>query len=214
MQSQAHRRRFKLIGSGLLLLAALATGADPKPASAPTYTKDKELVLPSGYHTWVFVGADLSLKYDPNIDEPGQRKRDRERTRTEDPESGDFHHIYIDRAAYEQFVKTKTFPDPTVLVMEVFRAKRKDPDGILSGGQFEGDRIGLEAAVKDTRRPGGGVPWAYYIFQHDSDPSPKSSAAALPDSACYDCHKKHASTDNVWVQFYPMLRDSKLRDAQ
>jgi hypothetical protein len=61
-------------------------------------------------------------------------------------------------------------------------------------------------------RPGGGVPWAYYIFQEVKDPKPKDSALVKPDGAYYDCHKKHASKDNVWVQFDPMLRDRDLGD--
>jgi hypothetical protein len=35
---------------------------------------------------------------------------------------------------------------------------------------------------------------------------PQPSAPAHEDSDCYDCHKAHASKDNVWVQFYPTLR--------
>ena len=118
--------------------------------------------------------------------------------------------IYIDRAAYEHFRKTETFPDPTVLVMELFRAEKKDPDGVLTAGNFEGKRIGLEVAVKDSQRPGGGVPWAYYVFQEDKDPKPNGSAPPMPDAACYECHKKHASKDKAWVQFYPVLRDRDL----
>ena len=32
-------------------------------------------------------------------------------------------------------------------------------------------------------------------------------AKARPDADCFQCHLKHASKDNVWVQFYPTLRD-------
>jgi hypothetical protein len=188
--------------SGLLVLAALASGAHPG-SDRPKYTKDKELVLPSGYRSWEFVGADLALKYNPDVDRPAQTTN----ARQEDLESGDFHNVYIDRAAYEHYLETSEFPDPTMLVMEVFRAEKKDADGILKGGRFQGKRIGLEVAVKDSNRPGGGVPWAYYILQDSKDSKPNESAPAMPDGACYDCHKKHASKDNVWVQFYPILRD-------
>jgi hypothetical protein len=191
------------------MLGAFAPGADPRPAEVPKYTKDKEMILPSDYHTWVFVGSDLGLKYSSGLAEAAPP----DRTRHVDDEYGDFHNIYIDRAAYDHFLKTKTFPDPTVLIMEVFRAEKKDAGAILKGGQFQGKRISLEAAVKDSRRPGGGVSWAYYIFQDGQTAAPNRSAPAMPDAACYDCHKKHASLDNVWVQFYPMLRDSELRDV-
>jgi hypothetical protein len=209
MKNRTHRQWFLLLVPGLLVLGALATGADPQPAARPKYTKTNELVLPSGYHTWVFAGSNLSLKYHSDLAKSVSRKS----TRPESEEYGDFHNIYIDRAAYEHFLKTARFPDPTVLVMEVFRAEKQDSDGILKGGQFEGERIGLEVAVKDSNRPGGGVPWAYYIFQEAKGRTPKNSAQALPDGACYDCHRKHASKDNVWVQFYPMLRDRELQDS-
>jgi hypothetical protein len=210
MKSRTYRCWFPILVPGLLVLGALATGAYPVSSERPKYTTDKQLVLPSGYHTWVLVGADLSLSYNSDLAESTLR----ERARNESSESGEFHNIYIDREAYDHFLKTEEFPDPTVLVMELFRAEKKDADGILKGGQFEGKRTGLEVAVKDSKRPGGGVPWAYYVFQEAKDPKPNDSAAAKPDSECYDCHKKHASKDNVWVQFYPMLRDRDLRDSK
>src|SRR4051812_38004920 len=98
--------------------------------------------------------------------------------------------------------------------MEVFRAERKDPKGFLADGEFEGKRIGLEVAVKDKDQPCGGVPWAYYVFQEEGKPAPEKSAAAQEDKNCYQCHLDHASDDNVWVQFYPMLRDQELRDRK
>jgi hypothetical protein len=39
------------------------------------------------------------------------------------------------------------------------------------------------------------------IFQEGKDAAPNRSAPATPDGACYDCHKKQASTDNVWIPF-------------
>jgi hypothetical protein len=210
MKRGPFQRRWGFLLIGVALLGGLAADTATEPAARPRYTPEKEFVLPSGYHTWVFVGANHSLRYDPELREPASRPG----TRRDDETPGDFHNIYIDRTAYEQFLKTGTFPDPTVLVMEVFRAGTREPDGILSGGRFEGKRVALEAAVKDSRRPGGGVPWAYYVFQDGRAAEPRPSAAAKPDGACYDCHKAHASKDNVWVQFYPMLRDRELRNPK
>jgi len=65
----------------------------------------------------------------------------------------------------------------------------------------------LEAAVKDTKRPGGGKDWAYYDFDVRAKSQRVGPAAAFPDDRCYTCHLHHASVDNVWVQFYPVLRD-------
>ena len=33
------------------------------------------------------------------------------------------------------------------------------------------------------------------------------AAKAFPKEACWNCHNEHAKTDNVFVQFYPTLRD-------
>ena len=57
------------------------------------------------------------------------------------------------------------------------------------------------AAVKDGERfPDG---WAYFSFGDGSRPA----ATAFPRTQCFDCHRQHAASDNVFVQFYPVLRD-------
>ncbi len=64
--------------------------------------------------------------------------------------------------------------------MEVYRAAEKDARGVLASGRFEAERIGLEAAVKDTKRPGGGKEWAYYDFDVRGKSQRVSPAAAMP----------------------------------
>lgn len=188
---------------GLLALTALSGGAPPGDPTRPKYTSAGELEVPSGFRAWAFVGADLSPTYRPDL----PVSTPREKKRHEGKSAGDFHNIYINRESYDAYRKSGRFPDPTILVMEVFQAEERDAAGILESGRFEGNRIGLEAAVKDTNRPGGGVPWAYYTFELDPSGRPGKPAKARPDAECYACHLKHASKDNVWVQFYPALRD-------
>ena len=63
--------------------------------------------------------------------------------------------------------------------------------------------------MKNLHRPDGKTtPWAYYTLMNPFDPKPvmQASAPAHDDAECFDCHKLHASKDNVWVQFYPTLR--------
>ena len=128
-----------------------------------------------------------------------------------DDESRPFHNVYIDRVAYDHYARTGAFPDKTMLVLELFESRRKEPQHIVTKGQFEGNRVALEVAVKDLSRPDGSkTPWAYYDFTGKPGPAGRGvreSASAKPDESCYDCHKKHADVDNVWVQFYPTLRD-------
>ncbi len=123
-------------------------------------------------------------------------------------ERGSFHNTYISPGAYRQFNNKGTFPDKTILVMEHYVAEDKEPKGIVDKGVFNGRRSGVEVAVKNAKRPDGSKTlWAYYVFTDKNDPSKTTPVAkAFPDNACYQCHIEHASTDNVWVQFYPVLR--------
>jgi hypothetical protein len=198
-----------LIGAAIAVAGWLTvsetTGQDgPREGSArPEYNRKGELIAPKGFRSWVFVGADLSPVYGPAL--PESTARERQRNAAKEP--GTFHNIYINPESYRAFLKTGKFPDPTLLVMEVFKAETRDAKGILTSGEFEGKRVSFEVAVKDEKRLHEGVPWAYYPFELDAQGKPSQPATAAPKASCYDCHLKHASVDNVWVQFYPALRD-------
>jgi Cytochrome P460 len=192
------------------VLALVSGRSDEPPArpSLPRYNAQGELLRPLAYRSWVFVGADLGLDYsqrnDQSLDYPTKKDEHAD-------ESLPFHNVYIDRFAYEHYARTGKFPDKTVLVLELFESRRKEPRNIVTKGQYEGNRIALEVAVKDLARPDGSkTPWAYYDFTGQPGPNGRGvreSARAKPDGSCYDCHKKHADVDNVWVQFYPTLRE-------
>jgi hypothetical protein len=172
--------------------------ANCQPGTAPSYDPvTHNLCTPVGFETWVFVGSNLGLSYKEN--HPTMTAE--EKTRAEIQQ---FHNVYINPEAYAHFAAAGEFPDRTVLVMEVFDAANKDPGGVLATGVFNGERAGLEVAVKNLRRPDGSTtPWAYYIL----DPAdPHATAKARPDSKCEACHAVNASKDHVWVQFYPTLR--------
>jgi hypothetical protein len=198
---------FLLAPGGLLAYGTLTAGALAPGGTSPTYTKEGELQVPAGYRTWVFVGADLSPEYKKADAPAATREAAASESKTAYAKNDRLHNIYINREAYDSFIKKGEFPDPTMLVMEVFRAERKDPKGVLKDGLVETERVGLEIAVKDSHRPGGGVPWAYYSFNIRGNPKALRPAAAHADEDCYACHLQHASRDNVWVQFYPALRD-------
>ncbi len=206
-------KHIAVAAGGLIVVAALAlqSGRSDEPPAPPAlvrYNAQGELVRPDGYRSWVFVGADLGLDYsqrnDQSLDYPA-KKDDKAEERLP------FHNVYIDRAAYEHFARTGEFPDKTVLVLELFESRWKEPRNVVTRGQYEGNRVALEVAVKDRGRPDGSrTPWAYYDFTGKPGPEGRGvreSAKARPDGSCYDCHKKHADLDNVWVQFYPTLRD-------
>ncbi len=112
--------------------------------------------------------------------------------------------MYLKPEAYREFVKTGKFPEGTVLAMELASADTKREPGLQ--GSYEKEFIGLEVAVKDSSRfeaPG----WAYFNFSNGMGSDYKAKAEPFPASAgCVSCHKQNAATDNVFTQFYPVLR--------
>jgi len=175
-------------------------------SAEPQYDGNGDLKRPTDFQTWVFVGANLGLRYRKDVQNISHREQDRQKGTA----SGDFHNVYIRPESYEQYLKSGTFPDLTVLVMDVYEAKERDQQDIVAKGLFPGAQRSVEVAVKNSKRPDGSkTDWAYYVF----DPPTQKTAKAFPDRACNDCHRKHASVDNVWVQFYPVLRaEEKARE--
>jgi hypothetical protein len=200
-------RRWRLIvGATALCFALTILGHSVRSQNAddPRYAPGGDLLLPNGFDTWVFVGSNLGLSYTPDAAAAASAPPPRAPRQQ-------FHNVYINRAAYDYFSANGRFPERTVLVMQVFAAAEKEPASVLASGVFNGRRVGLEVAVKNSFRPDGKTtPWAYYNFTDPSDASKVlASASAFPDENCANCHQRHASIDNVWVQFYPALRDRR-----
>ena len=180
----------------LCLSVALAQQTVVPSSNVPKY-KDKELLFPNGFRdNWLFVGSNLGLLY-----------------KGEPPNVPTFHNIYLNPEAYPYFRDNGKFPDPTMLVMDIYKNQDREEQGIVTKGSFNGDWDGNFVAVKDSRRPPGPngetTIWAYYLFFPDSSNPPKRSASAPAeaDTDCENCHREHGKVDHVWVQFYPVLRD-------
>lgn len=186
----------KRILAAATTVAALATAAGLVHAAQtgvaemaqPQYNGDGALQRPTGYREWVFVGASLGLSYSEEL-------------RREGP--GNFHHVYMQPEAYRHYRDEGTFPEKTMLVMENYNAGSKVNPNLH--GHFEDERVGLEVALKDSEQFEDG--WAYFMFS--TPDGLKESAKAFPKAACYDCHAEHAADDNVFVQFYPILREAR-----
>jgi hypothetical protein len=180
-----------------------APDATRRKTAAPEYDADGKLKMPTDFKTWVFVGASLGLDYQAEV----AVGTSREKKAYDAARVGDFHNVYINPEAYAHYLETGKFPDKTVLVMDVYKAEDKEPKNVVQGGHFAGAHRSVEVAVKNSSRPDGSkTDWAYYAFLNPAKPS---NAKAFKDATCFDCHKKHADDDNVWVQFYPILRDEK-----
>jgi hypothetical protein len=173
--------------------------------NGPKYTGN-ELLFPDGFRTWIFVGSNIGLAYKEELAKLSLRTAKQANKEV-------FHNIYINPEAYKNFHDTGEFPDRTTLVMDIFASADKEPQHIVTKGSYDGAWAGNLVAVKDSARPPGPngekTIWAYYIFTGSNPSQPKASAPAEPDANCEVCHKAHGLKDNVWVQFYPTLRDLK-----
>ena len=165
----------------LALLLAAAAAALLGAAEEPRFTGKNQLLRPEGYRRWVFVGASLAMTYKEERTSPERN----------------FHNVYIDPRAFDEFEKTGKFPENTILVLETLTSASQA--SINRDGHFEDRFVGLSAAVKNSSRFKEG--WAYFSF-----PKGQSTAAAFPKERCWSCHTQHAARDNVFLQFYPVLR--------
>lgn len=157
------------------------------------FNEKNELLTPEGYREWIFVGTPVT----PNDMNDGKAPF---------PE---FHNVYIDPVSYKHYKDTGKFRDGTILVKELVSVGSKKASS--GNGYFEGDYIGLEATIKDTKRfakePGH---WAYFSFTNKDHSLPyKKTAPAFPAAACNACHQATAADDWVFTQYYPVLRAAK-----
>ena len=149
--------------------------------SGPVYESDGRLKLPVNYREWIFLSSGIDMSYSaPSMADHSM-----------------FDNVFAEPTAYREFVRTGTWPDGTSLVLEARGATSKG--SINQHGKFQnGDVMGVEIHVKDTKRFQGG--WAFFSFD-----SP-GAAKRIPATAdCYSCHQQHAAVDTTFVQFYPTL---------
>lgn len=187
---------FGFLGLGFWLSSAseAETGNEVASMVVPRYDGSGAMMRPEGYRSWVFVGASLGLRYAEDGKPAG------------DEGPGTFHNVYIQPEAFEHYVETGKFPEKTILAMETYETGTREPHAELTGGFFEAGLGGLSAAVKDKERfPEG---WGYVTFGRDGGPI-RDTAEPFAKERCYDCHVEHGATDNVFTQFYPILRDAR-----
>jgi len=177
----------------VLLLAFLPTtalGAEPARSAAKFEGKDT-MLRPENYREWVFVGSTQGLRYDD-----GEKKS----------EKLEYKNVYIDPASYRAYKETGTFPEGTVFILETADGEEKKEKDVR--GSFQKEFTGLSAAVKDKERFADG--WAYFIFSTGPGKT-KDKAQPVKKAACYDCHKEKGAKDNVFTQYYPVLKAAKVK---
>jgi len=151
------------------------------PSGGPEYTSDGELKLPENYRDWVYLSTGFDMSYSPAASQMDHHM---------------FDNVFVNPEAYKSFLEKGTWPDKTMLALEVRGAESKG--SINQKGNFQAERMGIEVHVKDEARfPGK---WAFFGFD-DS----KTAKMVPTEAACYSCHADHAAVDTTFVQFYPTL---------
>jgi hypothetical protein len=172
------------ISIALLILGVAiprANRANPVSANLPEYTADGQLKFPANYREWVYLSSGIDMSYGPGAG----------------MDHSMFDNVFVNPEAYKYFVANGTWPDKTMLVLEVRGAESKS--AINKAGHYQGTQVmGREVHVKDESRfPGK---WAFFGF--DAAPTAKMIPT---DRDCYSCHAQHTAVDTTFVQFYPTL---------
>ena len=68
------------------------------------YTSDGQLKFPERYCEWVYLTSGFDMSYNPSVRMANHHM---------------FDNVFVDPASYRVFVKTGTWPDKTMLVLEV-----------------------------------------------------------------------------------------------
>ncbi|MGB6975605.1 MAG: cytochrome P460 family protein [Terracidiphilus sp.] len=181
------RKNVSIIGAlsalavSLPLLIHFALPVKAAGIAGPDYAVNGDLLPPTHYRDWIYLTSGINMSYSAK---PADMPM--------------FDNVFVNPEAYRSFLSTGTWPDKTMLVLEIREAKSKG--SINKYGHFQGVQLmGMEVHVKDEARfPGK---WAFFSFD-----SPASNGTLIPSGApCYSCHAAHGAVDTTFVQFYPTL---------
>ena len=172
-----------------VVVAVSALQGQQPAADGPRYQNRNELVRPTDYREWPFLGAGLGLTYDAERG-PGAQNA---------PQN--FSNVFVNPSSYRHFMQTGTWKDGTVFVLEIRAAATGTAPNTT--GRFQTAMVALEAEVKDAKLPNG---WGYYEFGRGN--ALREVAAPLTgqrEAGCIECHTKHTAVERTFVQFYPHL---------
>lgn len=148
--------------------------------------KDLTLPEPHEFRKWQFAGSSVI----PN---------DKNNNKAVFPGS---HHVFIDPDAHKHRQEKGFFPDGTIIVMEVSHLRYGE--GESGFGYFNTGGQDILVQIKD-RRVFSGKGWSYYVF-YDKDIKAGKKVASPADGRCQSCHQAGAEDDEVFSQYYPVLR--------
>jgi hypothetical protein len=179
------------------LILAMSASADPDLSKTFTHIVDKDgkISLPLEFHqTWAFLGT-WSIAA-PDVDSSGAASGHG---------AAGLHNVYTQSEAITAYKKTGEFPDGTVLIKELLKAKTGSmTTGTVSWGQ---EVEGWFVMVKDrhNRFPDHslwGDGWGWVLFNSSA---PETAVTQNYKSECLGCHIPARQNDWIYVQGYPVL---------
>jgi hypothetical protein len=152
MRSKPLHHLMLMAAMAAMSFGAIADDAVSTIAVVPTYTADGKLIQPADYRQWVYLSSGVDMSYNPKaMASPSPM----------------FDNTFVNPQSYRAFVRTGTWPDKTMIVLEVRGSASKS--SINQHGHFQsGDVQGMEVHVKDTARFDGG--WAFFSFDDGNAP--------------------------------------------
>jgi hypothetical protein len=180
---KTHISLASLLCGAAILIGTVASGQDAKtsPSATARFTAEGRMEFPTRYREWVYLSTGFNMSYGPQMSMGHDM----------------FDNVFVNPEAYRAFLQTGTWPDKTVMVLEL-RGTGSDRSLNKAGEYQSAEVMGVEVHVKDAARFKD--QWAFFGF------SGTEPATMIPTSeSCYSCHEEHAAVDRTFVQFYPTL---------
>ena len=134
------------------------------------------LPVPANYRQWVYLTSGLDMTYTQPDTAP-----------LPPDHKSEFDNVFVNPEAYRIFVRTATWPDNTVFVLENRVGERNV--SINRAGRTQGAEItGIELHAKLNNE------WVFYARVDDG------TEHLIPKPAgCYTCHAEHAAVDTTFT---------------
>ena len=176
----------------LAVTAVVVRGEEAESSFSPYVDAEGKISVPKDYREWSFLGS-WHIAPEKGVDGSAG--------------VAGFHNVYTQRSTIEAYRQTGKFPNGAVLVKELLKTET----GELTTGEasWATEIEGWFVMVKDTegRFPnsplwGNGWGWAFF-----NSGNPTNTVTKNWRTDCLGCHTPAQSTDWVFIEGYPVLRD-------
>ncbi len=103
MKTRINRTLISLSVLAAFILLPAFSQNPAAPGNGPEFTSDGQLKFPEHYREWIYLTSGFDMSYNPAM-KMGHHM---------------FDNVFVNPAAYKAFVETGTWPDKTVLFLEV-----------------------------------------------------------------------------------------------